>query len=134
MTSRAGETKHVFIAEQRGMIWVYDRWKGQRLPPERPILDLSHVIAYGGGGRGDERGLLQIAFHPQFTTKPYLYVFYVTHEPGGGEKVRVSEFVTERDWKSYYTIVQSSERILLEVPQPHPNNNGGEVDRLDNGQ
>jgi glucose/arabinose dehydrogenase len=80
-----------------------------------PLLDLSDRISAGG-----ERGLLGLAFHPAYPADPRLYVDYT--RAGDGASV-VSELVARSDG----TVDPASERILLVVPQPYPNHNGGAI-------
>jgi glucose/arabinose dehydrogenase len=82
----------------------------------------------------DERGLLGLAFHPQFKTNHKFYVFY-TAPPRAGTPVpgsagatwnnltRISEFkVSTTDSNS---ADMSSERVLIESDHPYLNHNGG---------
>ena len=119
-----GDPHRLFVSEQRGVIWVFSNW-GQKLATE-PFLNISHVVAYSGE-RGDERGLLQLAFHPRFQQNLRFYIYY-SLKKHGIEKTRVSELVARRHAaNSHYSAVETSEKILLEIDQPYPNNNGGEV-------
>jgi len=101
----------VFIVEQPGRIrTVLD----QRLASE-PFLDIVDRIASGG-----ERGLLGLAFHPDFPTDPRLFVNYTDIN---GDTV-VAEY---RLAASGNSADRYSERILIQIDQPYPNHNGGAV-------
>ena len=67
VTSPPGDTGRVFIVEQTGTIRILEN--GAVLPS--PFLDISGIISYGG-----ERGLLGLAFHPDYNSNGYFYVDY----------------------------------------------------------
>ncbi|MBI3804010.1 MAG: PQQ-dependent sugar dehydrogenase [Nitrospirae bacterium] len=103
----------LFIVEQGGTIRVWE--KGAIL--ERPFLDIRDRVTAGG-----EKGLLGLAFHPKFSENRRLFVNYTS--PEGGLHTVISEFkagdpLTEADPKR--------ERILLTIPQPFANHNGGNI-------
>ena len=99
----------VFIVEQSGKIRV---WKGALQP--LPFLDISSRVLFAG-----ERGLLGLAFHPQFASNRRLFVDY-TRQPDGATVV--SEFTASADRS---TGPAGSERVLMVIPQPFENHNGG---------
>ena len=66
LTAPPGDGR-LFIVEQPGRIRVVD---GGRLLPE-PFLDLTAKVLSGG-----ERGLLSVAFHPEYGTNGHFYVYY----------------------------------------------------------
>ncbi|MGH8873056.1 MAG: PQQ-dependent sugar dehydrogenase [Acidimicrobiia bacterium] len=75
-----------------------------------PFLDL-------GVTSGGERGLLGLAFHPQYATNGKFYVNYTI-----GSVSRISEFTVSSDPNRADL---GSERVLLTVDQPFTNHNGG---------
>ena len=96
------------MVEQEGRI--------QRLDPEgekETFLDISDEISSGG-----ERGLLSVAFAPDYSRSGLLYVDYT--DPEGD--TRIVEY-TAADGK----VDESSARELLKVDQPYANHNGGLV-------
>jgi glucose/arabinose dehydrogenase len=81
----------------------------------------------------NEDGLMSIAFHPGFATNHLFYIYYnQKNSPGQGSQPLnfayrsvISEFkvsATDPDQAD-----MSSERILLQVPQPFSNHKGGEL-------
>ncbi|OGO54224.1 MAG: hypothetical protein A2Z32_05255 [Chloroflexi bacterium RBG_16_69_14] len=102
----------VFVAEQAGRIRVVR--DGALV--DRPFLDITGRIASGG-----ERGLLGLAFHPDYPTDPRLFVDYTDRD---GDTVVSSFRVTATDPD---VADPDSEAILLRVGQPFPNHNGGAV-------
>ena len=81
---------------------------------ETPFLDIGDRISSGG-----ERGLLGLAFHPDFPTDPRFFVNY-TDEQGD---TRISSFAV--DPAAPDRVDPATERRLLFVDQPYANHNGG---------
>lgn len=112
VTSAGDGSGRVFVVEQPGRIRLV---RDGRLLTQ-PFLDISARIASGG-----ERGLLGLAFHPDFPADPRLFVDYTDVN---GDTV-VSEF--RLDPSDPDRADPGSERILIQVDQPFPNHNGGAV-------
>jgi glucose/arabinose dehydrogenase len=106
-------TGRVFIVEQRGTIQV--RKPGQA--GTKTFLDIRDRVTFGG-----ELGLLGLAFHPNFVETRRLYVNYTSRK--GGLHTVISEFkVGDKPDE----VDPRIERILLTIPQPYSNHNGGDV-------
>lgn len=80
------------------------------------FLDLRGRISTGG-----ERGLLGLAFPPQFAERRYFYVNYTN--PAGNTVV--SRFRVSGSNENQADA--NSEQVLLTVNQPFPNHNGGQL-------
>jgi glucose/arabinose dehydrogenase len=102
----------LFVVEQPGRI----RLVQDGALVTRPFLDIRPRVASGG-----ERGLLGLAFHPDFPTDPRLFVDYTDLN---GDTV-VSAFRVDPDDPDVAD--PESERILLQIDQPYANHNGGAV-------
>jgi glucose/arabinose dehydrogenase len=112
VTAPPGDTRRVFVVEQAGVIRIVR--DGVVLP--RPYLDLREKVKLSS-----EPGLLSIAFAPDYATSGRLYAFY--NSTAGNGDIHISEFrrhATDPDLADVYT-----ERILLVVPKPWENHNGG---------
>ncbi|HLY35323.1 MAG TPA: PQQ-dependent sugar dehydrogenase, partial [Candidatus Limnocylindria bacterium] len=68
---------------------------------------------------GGERGLLGLAFHPGFPDPPRIFVDY-TRQPDGATVISELQATAGR-------ADPASERILLVIPQPYANHNGGQL-------
>lgn len=101
----------LFVVEQSGSVWVVEA--AGALVPE-PFLDIRERVSHGG-----ERGLLGLAFHPDFASSGRLFVHY-TRRPDGASVV--SEIGSSGDHAD-----PDSERVLLVVEQPAENHNGGMI-------
>ena len=71
--------------------------------------------------RGEEEGLLGLAFDPQYAANGHFYVYY---SASGPRRSVVSRFSVSTDGRR---ADPGSERVLLEVPQPFSNHNGGQM-------
>jgi len=110
----------LFIAEQVGIIYIYDK-QGSRLPD--PFLDITNLVLTSAR-RGDERGLLGLAFHPDFAINDKFYLYF-SISSGTSQRTRLSEFLVDSDNPN--VVKSGSERVILEQVQPFANHNGGEV-------
>ena len=111
--SRDGSGR-LFIVEQGGVVKVLPPGAGQATV----FLNITDSVLSGG-----ERGLLGLAFHPQFATNGRLFVSY-TRVPDGATVV--AEFRALPLGSN--TANPDSEQILLTVPQPFANHNGGMIE------
>jgi glucose/arabinose dehydrogenase len=103
----------IFIVEQGGTIRILDN--GVRL--QSPFLDISSRVACCG-----ERGLLSVAFPPGFTAKGYFYVNY-TRTPDGATVVARHRVLPGNP----NAADPASEEVILTIPQPFSNHNGGQL-------
>ncbi|NNC45693.1 MAG: T9SS type A sorting domain-containing protein [Winogradskyella sp.] len=107
----------LFVVEQEGTITVVDSDGTLQI---QPFLDISSRV-YNIGPIGDERGLLGLAFHPNYTTNGYFYVNYIDNS---GNTV-ISRFT--RDVVDPTIADPNSELIILTISQPFSNHNGGDM-------
>jgi glucose/arabinose dehydrogenase len=110
LTSPPGDDR-LFIVEKGGRIRV---WTGGTVL-EPPFLDISAQVSSDG-----ERGLLGLAFPPDYATTRRFVVHYT--DPAGDTRVslfRVSDDPNLAD--------PASETVVLAEAQPFPNHNGGQI-------
>ena len=104
--------KRLFVLEQHaGRVRIVEN--GKLLP--KPFLEVRPV------SRGNEQGLLGMAFHPQFATNGKLYVNYT----GADDDTRIVEYhvsATNPD-----QVDPASRRELITIKQPFSNHNGGHL-------
>jgi glucose/arabinose dehydrogenase len=108
-------TNRLFVVEQKGVIRVLPNQAGTR--SAAVFLDISRKVTDGG-----ERGLLGLAFHPDYRTNGYFYVNYTRSSPV--ETVIARYKVTAANSNA---ADPASETILLTFPQPYSKHNGGGV-------
>lgn len=111
-------TDRLFVAEQRGKIWVIHTAAAQ--PTRRLFLDLSSIVS----ASGNETGLLGLAFHPQFASNGQFFVDYTSSISGSLKSYIERYTVSATDPDS---AVKTSGSILLTVDQPYDNHNGGKI-------
>ncbi len=114
VTGAPGFPKLLFVVEQEGEVIVL---RGGH-PQAQPFLDVSGLISYGG-----ERGLLSIAFPPDYRRSGRFYVYYTDREGN----IRIDRF--ER--QSATRAARGSRRALVRIPHPvNANHNGGQLQFL----
>jgi glucose/arabinose dehydrogenase len=110
ITNAKDGSNRLFVVEQRGTIRVIQN--GVLQPGY--FLDIRSKVEDGG-----ERGLLGLAFHPQFKSNHYVYVFYTRN---GGDIV-VSRFTTNA---ARTPAIETTARPLLLIEHSaQSNHNGG---------
>jgi glucose/arabinose dehydrogenase len=115
VTSARDGVGRLFVVEQRGLVKVVLGTKVQ----SASYLDIRSRVTT----KGNEQGLLSIAFHPGFRTRPYLYAAYTRASDGA---LVVSRFVARSYGSS--TILPGTEQVLLVAPHPNQtNHNGGQL-------
>jgi glucose/arabinose dehydrogenase len=112
LVTNAGDgSGRLFVVEQAGRIRIIDG--GTVLAT--PFLDLRGSITSGG-----ERGLLGLAFHPNFATHPYVYVNFTDRNGNTAiNRYRVSSDPNVLD--------RASGGRILTIGQPYANHNGGNI-------
>jgi len=117
VTGAGDGSGRLFIVEQIGRIRILQG--GVLLPA--PFLDIRSLVVSGG-----ERGLLSVAFHPQFKANG---VFVVDYTRASRTPSEVGDTVIERFTAAPNANVANaaSGQSLLVINQPQPNHNGGLV-------
>jgi glucose/arabinose dehydrogenase len=101
----------LFVIGQAGQIVVVSGGK-----VAGTFLDIARLVSCCG-----ERGLLGLAFHPQYASNGRFFVRYT--DPAGD--VRISEFHVSSDPSKADS---ASEKVLLTIPHPnYANHNGGRI-------
>ncbi len=108
----------LFICEQEGRIRVVQN--GQLLA--QPYLDISGEVLKHDGY--DERGLLGLAFHPQFKQNGKFYLYCSLPASGANNRSAVREYTVD---PAKNTATQNKMRTVIEYAQPEANHNGGDL-------
>jgi len=107
--TNAGDSR-LFVVQQNGLIQIIE--------PDNSVktfLDISSLVLDDG-----EEGMLGLAFHPNYASNGLFYVYY-TPSAGGAEVL--AEF--KRSVGDPDAADPNSERIVLTLPDPYANHNGG---------
>jgi glucose/arabinose dehydrogenase len=137
-----GISNRIFVLDQIGKIWsIYV--SGPSSGQSQVFLDLSaRLVPLGlfSPQNYDERGLLGLAFHPDYQSNGLFYTF--TSEPASGHapdfstltgprsplhpnEVEEQSVITEWHVNASGTVDQASARQLLRIAKPQFNHNGG---------
>ena len=108
----AGDER-LFVVEQGGVIKIVD---ANGLVNSTPFLDIQSIVNAGG-----ERGLLGLAFHPEYQTNGRFFVHY----SNSSGDTQISEFSVSPSNPDIAN--PNSEVMLLTVSQPFTNHNGGTI-------
>jgi glucose/arabinose dehydrogenase len=115
--THAGDSR-LFVMTQNGFIYIVQN--GSLLTT--PFLDVSsllHADVFGGGYT--ERGLLGLAFHPNYALNGQFFINYT--DRSGSTVVARYRVSSDRNLAD-----PNSGEILLTQPQPYPNHNGGHLE------
>jgi glucose/arabinose dehydrogenase len=103
-------TNRIFIAQQGGLIRVYDQ----------AFASLGNFLTVTGISTGGERGLLSLVFHPDYETNGFFFVFY-TNTAGDLEIARYKVSANPN-------IADPTKTVVLTIPHPgQSNHNGGKL-------
>tara|TARA_Y100001970_G_C14235325_1_gene861468 strand:+ start:1222 stop:2331 length:1110 start_codon:yes stop_codon:yes gene_type:complete len=102
----------LYIAEQRGQIIKIDG-----MGNKTTFLDIRKKVK-NPTFPGDERGLLGMAFHPDYKKNGYFFVNYIDNL----ENTIISKFKYDDKNEEF------KETILIKIKQPYSNHNGGQIE------
>ncbi|MBW8330483.1 MAG: PQQ-dependent sugar dehydrogenase [Prolixibacteraceae bacterium] len=108
--TNAGDNR-LFVVDQAGYIRIVD---SDGVVRTLPFLDIRDRVTFGG-----ERGLLGLAFHPEYKTNGFFYVNYV----GTGDITNISRFKVNS--ANPEIADPTSELKIMTIAQPFANHNGG---------
>src|SRR5215213_6977342 len=122
------DSKRLAVIDQVGKIWIIDE-SGHKLAT--PFMDVtSKLVALSPGY--DERGLLGLAFHPDYMHNGKFYIYYTAPPRAGGPTATTT-------WNNLSVIAEfkvssnpnmadmNTERRLIELDDPQSNHNGGTI-------
>lgn len=118
----AGDDR-LFVVEQQGFISIIN---ADGTVNTTPFLDIDSKVGQINT-IGDERGLLGLAFHPDYATNGYFYVNYINTS----SSTVISRYT--RDASNPSLADPNSEFIILTYAQPFSNHNGGDLAFGDDG-
>jgi glucose/arabinose dehydrogenase len=110
-----GDATRWFAVEQPGVIRQFANDAGASM--SSVFLDITDRVVSGG-----ERGLLGIAFHPNFPATPDVFVSYTGDDSG------LTSFISRfTSTDAGLTLDPNSEQVVISVSQDAGNHNGGHV-------
>ncbi|MDN7013647.1 PQQ-dependent sugar dehydrogenase [Methanoculleus sp. FWC-SCC3] len=126
LTDAGDDSGRLFVVDQVGTVSIIAP-NGTLV--EEPFLDVRDRMA-DLNPTFDERGLLSIAFHPEFGENGRVFVFYTAplreEAPDGWDSTNcLSAFRV--DPTNPDRVNMTSEEILIEIDKPQPTHNGGSI-------
>ncbi len=113
VTHAPGDYERIFILEQHeARVRVFNLTTNTL--EARPFLDIDSIVV----SSGNERGLLGLAFHPDYQSNGY---FYLSYNNNSGTSV-ISRYIVSNDPDS---AMATSRLNILTQTQPYENHNGG---------
>lgn len=104
----------LWVMEQAGLIWILDLKTGKR--ERTPFLDIRDKVTR----KGNEQGLLGLAFAPDFENSGRFYINYNDLE----DRTCIARYRSINQ----STTDLSTEEIILRYDQPYRNHNGGWIE------
>lgn len=111
LTHAGDQSGRLFIVEQPGTIRILER--GKLL--DAPFLDIKERVISRG-----EQGLLGLAFHPEYHRNGRFFVNYTRKDDG-------ATVIAEYRRSDLEDRAGREERVLVLIPQPYANHNGGMI-------
>ena len=108
-------TNRVFVVQRFGLIKVLPN--DSTTTDSRVFLDVTNL---NNASTYQERGLLGLAFHPDYATNGYFYIYYTRVGDGANVLARFSRSVSDPNKAD-----SLSQQILWAWPDPYVNHNGG---------
>ena len=112
VTHAPGDTSRLFIIQKQGQIRIFDLTTNTLLAT--PFLS---VTTTGAASSGDERGLLGLAFDPNYATNGQFYVYYTNSTP--------NNVVARYTVSANPNVANSAGVIMMQWSDPFSNHNGG---------
>ena len=117
-------TGRIFVVDQIGVVWIIAA-NGTKLP--QPFLNITSKIV-PLSPTYDERGLLSMAFSPNYTQNGKIYVHYDAPLRQGApanwsHTIHIAEFTVAANDSNMIDV--STERTLMLIDHPYANHNGG---------
>ena len=106
----------IYVTEQPGRILVFP--DDQLVTEASVFLDIRVRV----NDSNNEEGLLGLAFDPEFGHNGYLYIYY---SAAGPRRSVLSRFSVTQDGLNVAD--PDSELVIMEIPQPAGNHNGGQI-------
>ncbi|MFZ0391112.1 MAG: PQQ-dependent sugar dehydrogenase [Calditrichia bacterium] len=111
-----GNNRRLYVMEQAGIIYSFEN--KHDVSRKIQFLDVRDLV----DDSGNEEGLLGLAFHPDFESNGYFFIDYTAGSP---DRTVIARYHVnpEKPLKAD----ANSAKIILEIPQPYSNHNGGQI-------
>lgn len=114
-----GNDQRMYVLEQPGRVLVLDPADREAKEP-KVFLDMRKQV----NSRGNEEGLLALAFHPDFAKNRTFFLYYTAQGTDRKRTNVLSRWTMDKDTG---LAKADSEEVLLSVDDPYSNHNGGTI-------
>ncbi|TWT49369.1 Soluble aldose sugar dehydrogenase YliI precursor [Rubripirellula amarantea] len=114
-------SNRLFVSSQHGGIWSFENKPD--VETSTLFLDLRGKVIDWQSPGANEQGLLGLAFHPDYKNNGRFFVYYSHLDD---KKSVISEFKVSANDPNVAD--PDSEKVILEIPQPFKNHNGGSIE------
>lgn len=121
MLQEPASTARWYVAQKTGAVYVFDNQPN--VTARREFINVGSQIAVDPNNANDERGLLGMAFHPDYPANPRVYLYYTATSAGQP----VSRVVEYQSRDGGQTLDATSGLTILQTYQPEANHNGGHI-------
>ncbi len=118
VTNAGDDSGRLFVVEQTGRVWIVQ--DGERLP--EPFMDISNLVSQDVLNSYSERGLLGLAFHPDYAENG---TFFVHYSDGNGHTV-IARYQAAAAAPNMADL--NSAEVIFTHQQPYFNHNGGQIE------
>ena len=129
LTNAGDGTGRMFVVEQSGVIRVIPKTESadqSKIADAQVFLDIREQVSR----RGNEQGLIGLAFHPDFKNNGKFYVHYSSSKKQQNRRTAAPNIISQ------FTVSKSdanvadleSEKVILNQKQPFSNHNGGMIE------
>ena len=108
-------TNRIYVVQRLGLIKIFPN--DSNVTTTKTFLDVTNL---NNGSTYQERGLLGLAFHPNYANNGYFYIYYTRVGDGANVLSRFKRSLNDPDKAD-----SLSEQILWAVADPYSNHNGG---------
>ena len=119
MLQAPGNNTRWYVVEQDGLIKTFETGDSS----STVFANLTDRAVYTGGQ--DERGLLGMAFHPNFQANQEVYLYYINNSTG--LQTIVSRYISPDNGLTLTVPSSNSEDVIIGLSQPANNHNGGNI-------
>ncbi|MDP5060844.1 MAG: PQQ-dependent sugar dehydrogenase [Maribacter sp.] len=115
-------TNRMFVVEQPGLIKVFPNNENVTAQEQSTFLDISSIVSYSAG---QEIGLLGLAFHPNYSTNGYIFVYYI--DQPSNYRINIARYTVN---STNPNLIDGDSRTIIAQftkNQSDSNHNGGKI-------
>ncbi|MBC8044447.1 MAG: PQQ-dependent sugar dehydrogenase [Rhizobacter sp.] len=117
-------TNRIFIVQQSGLIYVFPNTAAATAADRKVFLDLSDSVAFTAG---QERGLLGLAFHPNFAQNKTFFVYYTDLTTGNSTRMNLARYQADPANPDAALLTSKVNVLSFVKNQSNSNHNGGKI-------